>query len=105
MPGRKVAPILGARFSCEAGLSSTKEVFESFLDSTVDGELGPWTDAHVFADADNTRPLAVSIYLARKQDNPPAPNSEYKRAIVEGTKFWHLPASYIAELDSIEVKD
>ena len=60
-------------------------------------------ERHVYAEGDDQRPLITSIYFAIKEDNPPLPNAEYKRLIVDGAKFWHLPQGYIAELERIEV--
>jgi len=34
---------------------------------------------------------------------PPLPNADYKRLIVEGARFWHLPDDYVREMETIEV--
>lgn len=60
------------------------------------------TECHVFAEGDVEKPLLVTIYIANKQEKPPLPNTEYKRLIVEGAKYWHLPEEYIKGLDKIE---
>ncbi|MGH9685529.1 MAG: gamma-glutamylcyclotransferase family protein [Candidatus Acidiferrales bacterium] len=56
----------------------------------------------VLADGDEHKPVTVCIYFARKEPNPPLPNEEYKHLIVEGAKFWRLPAEYIARLEEVE---
>lgn len=60
------------------------------------------SECYVFADGDVEKPLLVTIYIANKQEKPPLPNTEYKRLIVEGAKYWHLPEEYIKGLDKIE---
>jgi gamma-glutamylcyclotransferase (GGCT)/AIG2-like uncharacterized protein YtfP len=50
---------------------------------------------HVYEEGNIEKPLSVTIYIANKQENPPPPNNDYKRLIVEGAKFWHLPEDYI----------
>jgi len=60
-------------------------------------------ESHVYADGDEEQPLAASIYFAVKQDSPPLPNAAYKKLIVEGAKFWHLPLDYIKKLEQIMV--
>lgn len=59
-------------------------------------------ERHVFAERDDKRPLLVSIYFAEQQSDPPPPNSEYKRLIVEGAQFWHLPEEYISRVNQIK---
>ena len=41
MPKPKTALILGAGFSCEAGLPRTSEIVKTFLESPQNGELDP----------------------------------------------------------------
>jgi gamma-glutamylcyclotransferase len=60
-------------------------------------------ERHVFGDGDKTKPVAVSIYFAQREKNPPPPNAPYKRVILEGARFWHLPEDYIAELEKIDI--
>lgn len=57
----------------------------------------------VFQNGDETKSLNVEIYFAVPQPNPPLPNQEYKDLIVNGARFWNLPAYYIAELEKIQV--
>ena len=58
---------------------------------------------HVYVEGDERKPLLVSVYFAKKQKDPPLPSAEYKRLIVDGAKYWHLPQEYIDELEQIEV--
>ncbi len=60
-------------------------------------------ESHVYVDGDEEQPLVASIYFAVKENNPPPPNVAYKRLIVEGAKFWHLPPDYIKKLEQIMV--
>ncbi len=60
-------------------------------------------ERHVGRDGNESDPLAVWVYFAIPQPNPPLPNEEYKRLIVEGARFWHLPEDYISQLEQIEV--
>lgn len=62
-------------------------------------------ERHVFSDGNAEEALTASVYIARKESHPPLPNSAYKGLIVEGAKFWHLPAHYVAELEKIEIED
>ena len=57
----------------------------------------------VFQSSDETKPLAVEIYFAVPQENPPLPNQRYKDLILNGVRHWNLPADYIAELEQIQV--
>lgn len=59
-------------------------------------------ERHVLTDGDDKKLLAVWVYFAQAEPNPPLPNTEYKSLIVEGARFWHLPPAYIAELEAIE---
>ena len=59
---------------------------------------------HVYLNNDQAKPIAVEIYFANAQNNPPRPNQAYKDLIVAGAKYWNLPVHYIADvLESIEV--
>lgn len=58
---------------------------------------------HVEVDGDPKKPLLAWIYFATREEEPPLPNAEYKRLIVDGARFWHLPDDYISELEKIEV--
>jgi gamma-glutamylcyclotransferase (GGCT)/AIG2-like uncharacterized protein YtfP len=60
-------------------------------------------ERHVEVDGDPKRPLLAWIYFATREEKPPLPNAEYKRLIVDGARFWHLPDDYISELEKIEV--
>lgn len=58
---------------------------------------------HVLADGDESKPMAVWVYFASKQKNPPLPSANYKKLVTDGARFWHLPAEYIEALEKIEV--
>lgn len=57
----------------------------------------------VYASHPLNYPITVVTYFAEREDNPPMPNETYKNQILEGARYWHLPAEYIAELENIEV--
>jgi gamma-glutamylcyclotransferase len=59
-------------------------------------------ERHVYRDGDEQRPLLVQVYFAHPQENPPRPSAEYKKLIVEGAEWWHLPSDYIDQLKRIE---
>ena len=59
-------------------------------------------ERHVLSEGDPNKPVAVWVYFAQRETNPPLPNTEYKRLVLEGAKFWHVPSDYIAELEKIE---
>lgn len=56
---------------------------------------------HVLRDGDGDQPLLVWIYLGNAQHNPPPPNPDYKRLLVDGARYWHLPSNYVARLKRI----
>ncbi len=60
-------------------------------------------DRHVYVDENEEKPLAVQVYFAIRQSNPPLPNEEYKSLIVGGAKHWYIPEEYIKALEQIEV--
>jgi gamma-glutamylcyclotransferase (GGCT)/AIG2-like uncharacterized protein YtfP len=57
---------------------------------------------HVWREGAAKRPLLVSLYRGHPQPNPPLPDCDYKKLIVEGARHWQLPADYIQELESIQ---
>jgi len=59
-------------------------------------------ERHVYRDGNDDAPLVALVYFAIQQNNPPQPNAEYKRLIVDGARNWHLPEDYIRELEQIE---
>jgi hypothetical protein len=59
-------------------------------------------ERHVFAEGDQNKPLSAWVYFAEQQANPPPPSEEYRRLIVEGAKYWHLPSEYVARLEQIK---
>ena len=59
---------------------------------------------HVYLDGKQDRLIAVEVYFANIQDNPPLPNQAYKDLILSGAKYWHLPTHYVEDvLESIKV--
>jgi gamma-glutamylcyclotransferase (GGCT)/AIG2-like uncharacterized protein YtfP len=60
-------------------------------------------ERHVLVEGDANKPMATWIYFTKKEIKPPLPNGQYKKHIVEGAKFWHLPPDYVAELEKVEV--
>jgi hypothetical protein len=61
-------------------------------------------DHYVWTDGDAKRPLLVALYLGNPQLDPPLPNDDYKRLIVDGAKHWNLPVEYIRQLESIQTE-
>ncbi|MGH7855400.1 MAG: gamma-glutamylcyclotransferase family protein [Candidatus Binatia bacterium] len=47
--------------------------------------------------------LDALVYVAAIEENVPRPNAEYRRLIIEGAKYWKLPASYLALLEALQV--
>jgi gamma-glutamylcyclotransferase (GGCT)/AIG2-like uncharacterized protein YtfP len=58
----------------------------------------------VFLDGEDQRPVTASAYFGAPQSNPPLPNAAYKKLIVTGGRYWHLPEEYVRELEKIEVR-
>jgi hypothetical protein len=81
------------------------------LDASEGYRLGRNTNSYwrrqctVFAEDNVERPVAVFAYFAEPQPNPPRPNAVYKQLIVSGAAHWHLPGSYVADLQRIEVDE
>ena len=61
-------------------------------------------ERHVLSDGNAERPLSAWVYVAQRQNQPPPPNGAYKKLIVDGAKFWHLPPLYVAELERINTQ-
>ncbi|GIW56624.1 MAG: hypothetical protein KatS3mg082_3028 [Nitrospiraceae bacterium] len=59
----------------------------------------------VFADGKAERPLTVWTYFATPEPNPPLPNQEYMRLLLEGAKHWGLPQRYIQKLKQVKVSE
>jgi hypothetical protein len=57
----------------------------------------------VLCDGRADKPLLVWLYEANPEQIPPLPSAEYKKLLVDGARFWHLPGGYISQLDQIEV--
>jgi hypothetical protein len=52
---------------------------------------------------DGNELLEVLVYVVNKESNPPLPNPEYKRLILEDARHWKLPEAYIEILERLEV--
>jgi len=62
-------------------------------------------ERQVYQDGDEKQPLSVSLYIGiKQQDASFLPHPDYKRLIVEGAKYWHLPDKYVEHLEKIEAK-
>lgn len=59
----------------------------------------------VYTDGDESKAWSVSTYFPEVEENPPLPNPEYKRLIVEGATYWRLPGEYVRELEKMIVSD
>jgi gamma-glutamylcyclotransferase (GGCT)/AIG2-like uncharacterized protein YtfP len=59
-------------------------------------------ERHVLRDGDENQPLLVAIYFGNAQPNPPLPDADYKKLLVDGASFWHLPPDYIEKLKRIK---
>lgn len=57
----------------------------------------------VFADGHDDRSLEVQIYFAEREENPPLPNTDYVKTILDGAAYWGLPAEYLSRLKKIEI--
>lgn len=55
----------------------------------------------VFIDDDAQSPLVCSSYFATPQPEPPLPNRAYVRHLLDGARYWGLPAEYIGQLEAI----
>ena len=60
-------------------------------------------ERHVLRDGHQQEPLLVSLYLANREPHMRMPNSSYRGLLLEGARFWHLPADYVQELEKIEI--
>jgi gamma-glutamylcyclotransferase len=47
-------------------------------------------------------PILAWLYVAGREPHPLQPDSTYKGLLVDGARFWHLPADYVAGLERIE---
>jgi gamma-glutamylcyclotransferase (GGCT)/AIG2-like uncharacterized protein YtfP len=56
----------------------------------------------VLATGDNERSVEVLVYIAEKEDNVPLPNSEYKRLMVAGARYWNIPELYRLMLEQLQ---
>jgi hypothetical protein len=56
----------------------------------------------VYRGGNRNEPLLVWLHFANRQPNPPWPNAAYKKQLVDGARFWHLPQEYQAQLARIQ---
>lgn len=56
----------------------------------------------VYDGASNKAPIEVIVYIAPHETGVPLPNAEYKRLLLEGARFWKLPAHYCVMLEQIQ---
>jgi gamma-glutamylcyclotransferase len=62
-------------------------------------------ERHVYQDGNTHMPFLVSLYFAVPQTGGPfPPHPNYKRLIVDGAKYWHLPEHYIVKLEAIKTQ-
>jgi gamma-glutamylcyclotransferase len=61
------------------------------------------TEIQVAPDGDETRTLSVFTYVANPQPGEHKPSRDYKKTILDGARFWNLPAHYIRKLEAISV--
>lgn len=57
---------------------------------------------YVYQDDSNDNPIYAWVYIACPETDPPHPNVIYKQQIVEGARYWNLPAEYISKIEQIE---
>jgi gamma-glutamylcyclotransferase (GGCT)/AIG2-like uncharacterized protein YtfP len=50
----------------------------------------------------NSSPIEAVVYIAPREISVPLPSAEYKRLLLEGARFWKLPAEYCLMLELIE---
>jgi gamma-glutamylcyclotransferase len=73
----------------------------NILDGFEDGYQR--ANVQVYAASDGIDAIEVFVYIAPREDQPPCPNPEYKRLMLEGARHWKLPSAYAAILETIEV--
>jgi gamma-glutamylcyclotransferase (GGCT)/AIG2-like uncharacterized protein YtfP len=71
------------------------------LDAFEDGYRREQVSVTALNDGDD--PLQALVYIADKEEGVPLPNPGYKRHILDGARYWHLPPAYLAMLEKIEV--
>ncbi|HEX9746371.1 MAG TPA: gamma-glutamylcyclotransferase family protein [bacterium] len=59
----------------------------------------------IFRDGDENSPVNAYIYLTVPEEGVHIPNDAYKSHIVNGAKFWNLPADYIRFLENIPTNE
>ncbi|MGE5220429.1 MAG: gamma-glutamylcyclotransferase family protein [Chloroflexota bacterium] len=56
----------------------------------------------VLTPTENNERFYALVYVATVELDVPRPNPEYKRLMVEGARYWGLPANYLNMLQAIE---
>jgi gamma-glutamylcyclotransferase (GGCT)/AIG2-like uncharacterized protein YtfP len=56
----------------------------------------------VFTGGDTIRPHTIFTYEVEEKKEC-QPSEEYKRLIIEGARYWHLPEEYISKLENLPV--
>jgi gamma-glutamylcyclotransferase (GGCT)/AIG2-like uncharacterized protein YtfP len=79
------------------------EVSEGDME-TMDGFEDGYSRERVFAYGDNgnASPMEVIVYIAPTEAAVPRPSAEYKELLLEGARFWKLPAQYCLMLEQID---
>jgi gamma-glutamylcyclotransferase len=62
-------------------------------------------EIEVWKTGTHVNPQRVSTYVVvRKLDCCPRPSADYKRLMVDGARRWGFPASYLEQLEAIEIQ-
>jgi len=79
------------------------EVSESDM-ATMDAFEDGYRREKVFVHNDNGNlsPIEAIVYIAPRETSAPLPSAEYKRLLLEGARFWKIPAEYCLMLEQIE---
>lgn len=59
----------------------------------------------VYPAGNGDKPIEVLLYVAQKESNPPLPNAEYKRLMVEGARHWKIPQVYLEMLEKLQAEE
>lgn len=61
-------------------------------------------ECYVCPDGKDNEVLATQTYFVAQPEGDYRPSADYKKTIVTGACYWHLPATYVKELDEIPVQ-
>jgi hypothetical protein len=72
--------------------------------ATMDGFEDGYSRKNVLVHGGNgtASPMEAITYIAPKETLVPLPSAEYKRLLLEGARFWRLPAGYCLMLEEIQ---